>query len=100
MPPIAWAIFTSSSGASIAPPTAGWPSCANTPIPIYRPAALSVKAALALFRAGRRAEFEQIKTELADRYNDEKITLGGQTASPSRAPPSLDERREMGCRLR
>jgi outer membrane protein assembly factor BamB len=46
------------------------------------PGSLSVKAALALFRAGRRAEFEQIKAELADRYNDEKITLGGQTSSP------------------
>jgi outer membrane protein assembly factor BamB len=46
---------------------------------------LSVKAALALFRAGRRAEFEQIKAELADRYNDEKVTLGGQTASPKEA---------------
>ena len=46
------------------------------------PGSLSVKAALALFRAGRRAEFEQIKAELADRYNDEKVTLGGQTASP------------------
>ena len=46
------------------------------------PGSLSVKAALALFRAGRTAEFEQIKAELADRYNDEKVTLGGQTASP------------------
>ena len=49
------------------------------------PGSLSVKAALALFRAGRRAEFEQIKAELADRYNDEKVTLGGQTASPKEA---------------
>jgi outer membrane protein assembly factor BamB len=49
------------------------------------PGSLSVKAALALFRAGRRAEFEQIKAELADRYNDEKVTLGGQTASPREA---------------
>ncbi len=46
------------------------------------PASLSLKAALALFRAGRRAEFEQMKTELADRYADEKVTLGGQTAAP------------------
>jgi outer membrane protein assembly factor BamB len=49
------------------------------------PGSLSVKAGLALFRAGRRAEFEQIKAELADRYNDEKVTLGGQTASPREA---------------
>jgi outer membrane protein assembly factor BamB len=43
------------------------------------PAVLSLKAALALFHAGRKAEFEQLKTEIADRYNDEKITVGGQT---------------------
>ena len=47
------------------------------------PGSLSVKAALALCSRGNcRAEFEQIKAEAADRYNDEKITLGGQTASP------------------
>jgi outer membrane protein assembly factor BamB len=46
------------------------------------PGLLSVKAALALFRAGRRAEFEQLRAELADRYSDEKLTLGGQTAPP------------------
>jgi outer membrane protein assembly factor BamB len=45
------------------------------------PASLSLKAALALFRAGRRAELEQIKSEIADRFNDDKVTLGGQTAS-------------------
>jgi len=46
-------------------------------------AQLSVKAALALFRAGRLSEFQQIRTELTDRYGDEKITLGGQTATPA-----------------
>jgi outer membrane protein assembly factor BamB len=45
------------------------------------PAALSLKTALALYRGGRRAELEQIKSEMADRYNDDKVTLGGQTAS-------------------
>jgi outer membrane protein assembly factor BamB len=46
------------------------------------PAVLAVKAALGLFRAGRRAEFDQVRTELSDRYSDEKIALGGQTGSP------------------
>ena len=82
MPPIGWAIFTSSWAASTAPPTAGWPILREHPDTDLSPALLSVKAALALFRAGRRAEFEQIKAELADRYSDEKVTLGGQTASP------------------
>ncbi len=45
-------------------------------------ALLSVKAAVALSRAGRRAEFEQLRRELSDRYSDEKITIGGQTATP------------------
>jgi outer membrane protein assembly factor BamB/TolA-binding protein len=47
------------------------------------PGLLSVKAALALSRAGRRAEFEQVKAELVNRYSDEKITLGGATAPPA-----------------
>jgi outer membrane protein assembly factor BamB len=47
------------------------------------PGLVSVKAALALFHAGRQTEFEQMKAELADRYNDEKITLGGQTGRPA-----------------
>ena len=88
MPPIGWAIFTSSSAGSIARPTAGWPSCASTPIPISRRRSLSVKAALALHQAHRRSEFEQFEAELRDRYNDEKVTLGGQTA----AAPALLER--------
>jgi outer membrane protein assembly factor BamB len=47
------------------------------------PAMLAVKAALALARAGRRAEFAQVRSELVERYNDEQITLGGQTAAPA-----------------
>jgi outer membrane protein assembly factor BamB len=46
------------------------------------PAVLAVKAALGLYRAGRRAEFDRVRAEVADRYSDEKITLGGQTGSP------------------
>jgi outer membrane protein assembly factor BamB len=53
------------------------------------PGLLSVKAALALFHAGRRVEFDQIRSELADRYNDEKVTLGGQTALPRDLLPRL-----------
>jgi outer membrane protein assembly factor BamB len=51
-------------------------------------ALLSVKAAAALSRAGRQAEFEQLRRELADRYGDEQITIGGQTA----AAPAVLER--------
>ena len=47
------------------------------------PALLSLKAALALLRSGRRSEFEQVRAELADRYRDEKLTIGGVTASPT-----------------
>jgi outer membrane protein assembly factor BamB len=54
----------------------------NHPETDLSPGLLSVKAALALDRAGRRTEFEQIRAELTDRYNDEKVTLGGQTALP------------------
>ncbi|WP_422922955.1 PQQ-binding-like beta-propeller repeat protein [Singulisphaera sp. PoT] len=46
------------------------------------PAQLSTKAALALYRAGRLAEYEQLKSEIAERHADEKITLGGLSASP------------------
>ena len=52
------------------------------------PALLSVKAALALYQAHRRSEFEQIRTDLRERYSGEKVTLGGQTA----AAPALLER--------
>ena len=44
------------------------------------PALIAVKAALALSHTGRRAELTQVRADLADRYADEKVTLGGQTA--------------------
>jgi outer membrane protein assembly factor BamB len=47
------------------------------------PALVSVKAALALSRAGRRAEAEAIRRELADRYAGEELKIGGRTASAS-----------------
>jgi hypothetical protein len=46
------------------------------------PALVAVKAALALFRAGRQSELDQVRAELADRYSDERISLGGQKGSP------------------
>jgi outer membrane protein assembly factor BamB/TolA-binding protein len=46
------------------------------------PGALAVKAALALWRAGRRSEFEQVRDELGSRYSDEKVSLGGGAGSP------------------
>jgi outer membrane protein assembly factor BamB len=46
------------------------------------PAVLAVKAALALSRAGRRSEFEQLRDELASRYTDDKVSLGGLTGPP------------------
>jgi outer membrane protein assembly factor BamB len=45
------------------------------------PALLAVKAAVALDRAGRRSEFEQVRSDLSDRYRDEKVTIAGQTGS-------------------
>jgi len=47
------------------------------------PARLAVKAALALSRAGRASELDQIRAEVAERYSDEKITLGGQSGPPA-----------------
>jgi outer membrane protein assembly factor BamB len=44
------------------------------------PASLTLKAALALERAGRRAEFSEAKSDLESRFRDEKVTLGGETA--------------------
>jgi tetratricopeptide (TPR) repeat protein len=44
------------------------------------PALLTLKAALALKRAGRRADFERARAELGNRYCDEKVTLGGESA--------------------
>jgi outer membrane protein assembly factor BamB len=46
------------------------------------PALLAVKAGLALHRAGRRSELEQIRAELADRHSSEKVSLAGKTGSP------------------
>lgn len=45
------------------------------------PALLSVKAALALTRAGRQAEIVALRRDLADRYADEKVSIGGKTAT-------------------
>ncbi len=44
------------------------------------PALISVKAALALYRAGRQAEIAAIRHDLKDRYADEKIAIGGRVA--------------------
>jgi outer membrane protein assembly factor BamB len=44
------------------------------------PALLSVKAALALSRAGRRAEIAAIRHDLKERYADEKVSIGGRLA--------------------
>jgi len=46
------------------------------------PALLTVKAGLALFRAGRGSEFAQIQAELAERHTGEKLSIGGQTGPP------------------
>jgi outer membrane protein assembly factor BamB len=44
------------------------------------PALISVKSALALARAGRRAEIAAIRHDLQERYADEKISIGGRVA--------------------
>jgi outer membrane protein assembly factor BamB/TolA-binding protein len=44
------------------------------------PGLLTLKAALALERAGRRAELEEARAELEKRYGDERVTLGGESA--------------------
>jgi outer membrane protein assembly factor BamB len=44
------------------------------------PALTTVKAALALARAGRRSELEVLRSETADRYADEVIAIGGKKA--------------------
>ena len=82
MPPIVWAICIIELGRFDRAADCWLAILREHPDTDLSPGSLSVKAALALFRAGRRAEFEQIKAELADRYSDEKVTLGGQTASP------------------
>ncbi len=45
------------------------------------PAMLAVKAALALDRAGRYSELEQLRGEIAEKYRDEPITIGGRSGS-------------------
>ena len=47
------------------------------------PATVALKAALALARAGRRTEFEQLRADLADRYKGDKATIGGETGAPA-----------------
>ncbi|HZW34169.1 MAG TPA: PQQ-binding-like beta-propeller repeat protein, partial [Isosphaeraceae bacterium] len=47
------------------------------------PGLIGVKAALALWHAGRRSEFEQVRGELADRSSGETVTLGGQKGTPA-----------------
>jgi outer membrane protein assembly factor BamB len=47
------------------------------------PATVALKAALALARAGRRTEFEQVRAELADRYKGDKAAIGGETGPPA-----------------
>ncbi len=44
------------------------------------PALMTVKAALALARAGRRSELEAIRSEAADRFADDLVAIGGQKA--------------------
>ena len=51
---------------------------------------------MALIRAGRRSEFEQVRADLAGRYADETVTIGGQKATagellkaPHRRRPEL-----------
>jgi len=53
------------------------------------PATLATKAALALHRAGRTSEFDQLRTDLEDRYRSETVTLGGRSAPPVELLESL-----------
>ncbi|WP_435010754.1 PQQ-binding-like beta-propeller repeat protein [Tundrisphaera lichenicola] len=53
------------------------------------PGLISLKAALALHRSGRRSEFDQVRSELADRHDDEKVTIGGSTGRPTELLKSL-----------
>jgi outer membrane protein assembly factor BamB len=47
------------------------------------PALVSVKAALALSRAGRRAELAALRRDVADRYASERVSVGGRAAPAS-----------------
>ena len=62
------------------------------------PALIAVKAALALHRAGRRAEFEQIRTDLKDRHDDETVAVGGESGKPTEVLPQADRRRRAAGR--
>jgi len=53
------------------------------------PAALATKAALALHRAGRTSEFDQLRADLEGRYQNETVTLGGRSAPPAELLESL-----------
>lgn len=53
------------------------------------PATLATKAALALQRAGRVSEFDQIREEIGDRHQGETVTLGGRSAPPLELLESL-----------
>ncbi len=88
MPRTGWGTSISSWGGSIAQPTAGSTCLRGRTDTDLSPALLAVKAALALHQAHRRSEFEQIRTDVRERYSGEKVTLGGQTA----AAPALLER--------
>lgn len=45
-------------------------------------ATVATKAAIALHRAGRKSEFDQLREEIEDRHNAESATLGGRTGRP------------------
>jgi len=47
------------------------------------PALISLKAALALHRAARRSEFEQVQADLKAKYDDETVTVGGESGKPT-----------------
>ena len=47
------------------------------------PALITLKAALALHRAGRLGEFETLRAELKDRHDDETVAVGGQSGKPT-----------------
>ena len=83
MPPTVWAIFISSSGGSTEAADCWLAILRDRPDTDLSPALISVKAALALHRAGRLSEFEQVRAELSSRFGDEKPSLGGVSAPPA-----------------
>ncbi len=50
------------------------------------PAPIAVKAAVALFRAGRRSEFDRVRAEIDDRHHDATVDVAGETET---APEAL-----------